>query len=54
MTVKELINILKMYPEDMRVAIDDYIYDDIEVTESTWVHNNYPYDKPDVTYVKLS
>jgi hypothetical protein len=46
MTVKELINKLQEFPEDMDVV--DYSYDDIEdVHEGTLVHNNHPYDKPD-------
>lgn len=46
MTVKELIDILKEFPEDMEVM--DMSFMDIEsVCEKTWVHSNYPYDKPD-------
>lgn len=46
MTVKELINELQKYPEDMEVM--DMNYMDIEkVYETTLEHTNYPYDKPD-------
>ena len=46
MTVKELINILKEFPEDTEVL--DAAYMDIEsVYETTWEHTNYPHDKLD-------
>ena len=51
-TVKELINKLKEFPEDMRVV--DLGYDDIEdVYKGTWIHGNYPYDKPDEEVVVI-
>lgn len=46
MTVKELIDRLKQFPEDMEVMDADYM--DIEhVYEWTWMHTNFPYNKPD-------
>ena len=51
MTVKELIEKLKEFPEDMPVGINFDPFDKIEISVKTWVHNNYPYDKPDVAYV---
>lgn len=52
MTVKELINKLKEYPEDMEVMVD---YMDIEsVYDGTWMHTNYPYDKPDKQVVIIN
>ena len=60
MTVKQLIEELKKYPEDLPVAtiydIDHTTKDDpnwIRVTEQTWTQSNYPYDKPDFTYINL-
>lgn len=45
MTIKELINILKEFPEDMEVV--DSSYCDIEsVHKKTWTHTYYT-DKPD-------
>ena len=53
MTVKELIDKLKQFPEDMEVM--DYLYMDIEdVHERTWEDTNYPYDKPDKQVVVIS
>lgn len=53
MTVKELINELQKYPEDMEVM--DACYIDIEkVYEGTWEHTNYPYDKPDKQVVIIN
>ena len=60
MTVKQLIEKLKEFPENMPVAtfnaikpkdIDDPEW--IKVSIATWVHSNYPYDKPDFDYVNL-
>jgi hypothetical protein len=46
MTVKELITILSVFPEDMEVM--DYGYNEItNVKEATWEDTNYPYNKPD-------
>lgn len=53
MTVKELIEKLQEFPEDMEVV--DMIFEDIEtVCEKTWQHTNYPYDKPDKQVVMIS
>ena len=53
MTVKELIDKLKQFPEDMEVM--DAMYYDIEnVYESTWTHTNHPYDKPDKQVVIIN
>lgn len=60
MTIKQLIEKLKQFPEDAVVATFDDINwaakddpDWIKITERTWVHNNYPYDKPDFKYINL-
>ncbi len=46
MTVKELIDKLKEFPDDMRVV--DFAYSDLEnVCKRVWIHSNYPYNKPD-------
>lgn len=53
MTVKQLIEILKEFPEDMEVM--DTMYYGIEsVYESTWTHTNYPYDIPDKQVVIIN
>ena len=60
MTVKQLIEKLKEFPEDMPVATwhefspsdaDNPNFVDVKIV--TWTHNNYPYDKPDCDYVNL-
>ena len=60
MTVKELIDKLLEFPQDMPVAtfhdinpedIDDS--DWIKVNICTWEHQNYPYNKPSFDYVNL-
>lgn len=58
MTVGELIEELKKYPEDMPVACCGDIYYPpekctIEVSQRTWEHTNYPYNKPDFDYINL-
>ena len=60
MTVKQLIDELKQFPENMPVAticdIDWNTKDDphwIKVQKQMWEHNNYPYDKEDFEYVNL-
>lgn len=46
MTVGELIKGLEKFPKDMEVMDGSHM--DIEsVYEDTWIHTNYPYDKPD-------
>ena len=61
LTVKQLIEELQKYPEDMPVAtlgdIDWYAKDQpnwIEVKRCVWTHCNYPYDKEDFAYVNLT
>lgn len=60
MTVKQLIEKLREFPENMPVAtfydinpsdIDNP--DFIEVSICTWEHSNFPYDKPSFDYVNL-
>lgn len=52
MTVKELIEALQQFPDDMEVL--SACYEEIEnVYEGTWVHSNYPYNKPDKQVVLL-
>jgi len=58
MTVGELMEELKKWPQDMPVACDMDIYYPpeeckVEITQRTWVHSNYPYDLPDFEYVNL-
>lgn len=60
MTVKELKQELDKFPDDMPVAtVGDIGWstkDDphwIKVTKKTWIHTNYPYDKPEFEYVDL-
>lgn len=52
MTVKELIEELQKFPEDMEVLLADYETVE-EVFEGTWTHTNYPYNKPDRQVVCL-
>ena len=57
MTVGELIEKLKEFPQDMPVATwSDFQYPDggeIDVQIRTWVHSNYPYNLPDTDYVDI-
>lgn len=60
MTVGQLIEKLKEYPQDMPVTVIDSIdyksKDDDEhiyVTKKTWVDSNYPYDRESFEYVDL-
>ena len=60
MTVKQLIDRLLEFPQDMPVAIfydinpsDIDNQDFIEVEICTWEHSNFPYDKPSFDYVNL-
>ena len=61
MTVKQLIDALSEFPQEMPVAtfgdVDWTTKDDprwIEVKIKTWVHGNWPYDKPDFEFVDLT
>lgn len=60
MTVGQLIEKLKEYPQDMPVAVCGDIYyppeyegNKIEVSQRTWVATNYPYNRPDFEYINL-
>lgn len=60
MTVGELIEELKKYPEDMPVAVYGNIYyppeseyNKLEISKRTWVDSNYPWDRPDFEYINL-
>lgn len=60
MTVAQLIEKLKELPQDDYVATyNDIGWDSkddpnqININKYVWVHNNYPYDKPDFEYWNL-
>ncbi len=60
MKVKELINKLQKFPDDMPVAtINDINPEDIDdpnwigVNICTWEPQNYPYNRPSFDYVNL-
>lgn len=60
MTVGELIEELKKYPEEMPVAVDgcinyppEYEGNKIEIRKRTWVDNNYPWNLPDFEYINI-
>ena len=60
MTVKQLIEELNKFPEDMPVTImNDINPEDVDdphwlsVEKWTWTHDNYPYNKPDFDYINL-
>lgn len=60
MTVKQLIEELQKWPQDMPVAT---MYDInpgdiknpnyIKITKCTWVDSNYPWNRPDFDYINL-
>lgn len=52
MTVCELKEELNKYDDDMEVY-DCTGYEVEGVTEKTWTHDNYPYDKPDKQIVVI-
>lgn len=52
MTVRELIEELSKYDDDMEVY-DCSLNEVEEVAEKTWVHSNYPYNKPDKQIVVI-
>ena len=53
MLVAELIKELEKFPKNIEVMNADY--SEIEnVYEGTWVHTNYPYDKPDKQVVIIN
>lgn len=51
MTVKDMIEKLKQFPEDMSIAVGYDVFDEIRIYIKTWSHTNYPYDRPDFQYV---
>lgn len=61
MTVKELINELKKYPDDMIVGVSEVHRDrktnkpvsDIDLQIAHWEHTNYPYDLEDFDYLRI-
>jgi hypothetical protein len=60
MTVGELIEELKKWPEDMPVAVFDTIiyppehnYNKLTLVKKTWVDSNYPFDQPDFDYINI-
>lgn len=60
MTVGELIEELKKWPEDMPVGMCGDMYyppdhegNKINVSKRTWCDSNYPWDKPDFDYINL-
>ena len=52
-TVKDLIERLKKFPQDMPIATYGEPFEEIVITKKVWTHNNYPYDGPDVEYIDL-
>ena len=60
MVVRELIEELEKYPQDMPVAVGTNImyppeadYNRLEVSQKTWVDSNYPWNKPDFEYINI-
>lgn len=60
MLVKELIEELQKWPPDMPIAtLNDINPEDIpdphwiKVSKCTWVHGNWPCNKPDFDYINL-
>lgn len=60
MIVRELIEELKKYPQDMPVAVGTNImyppesdYNKIKVSQRVWVDSNYPWNKPDFEYINI-
>lgn len=60
MIVRELIEELKKYPQDMPVAVGTNImyppesdYNKIKVSLRVWVDSNYPWNKPDFEYINI-
>ncbi len=60
MTVAELVEELKKWPQDMPVAVDGNIYyppeyegNRLEISKRTWVDSNYPWDQPDFDYINI-
>lgn len=53
-TVKELIDKLKQYPDEMLVGEELYPFIDIEVRERIWARSNCPYEEQNIEYVSLT
>lgn len=60
MIVRELIEELEKYPQDMPVAVGMNImyppeadYNRLEVSQKTWADSNYPWNKPDFEYINI-
>ena len=56
MTNKKLQEILKQYPDDMLVGTyctDNPDSETVDVSIRTWIHTNYPNDKPDYEYIYI-
>ena len=60
MTVAQLIEELQKFPQDMPIAINDDISwvtkenpHHIFIERCTWIHSNWPYDKPEFDYINL-
>lgn len=60
MTVAELVEELKKWPQDMPVAVDGNIYyppeyegNRLEISKRTWVDSNYPWNRPDFDYINI-
>lgn len=62
MTVKELIEKLKEYPQDMTVAVDFNAWRDrkehkedseISIKKTIWIDDNYPYNEEEFEYINL-
>lgn len=60
MTVGELIEELRKWPEDMPVGVwgdlqypPEHPSNRLKVEKRTWVHTNYPYNLPDFDYVNI-
>lgn len=52
-TVADLIKKLQELPQDMPIATYNDPFDEIVIKQCTWVHGNYPYDRPDLDYISL-
>lgn len=53
MTVKELREILDKFPDNLEVY-DSSLYKIEKIKQTTLIHSNYPYNKPDEEIVIIS
>lgn len=58
MTIEELIKELKKWPQNMPVACYgeiDYPPENykVDISKRTWIHTNYPWNKPEFEYINL-